>query len=229
MPHPYEAPQAPQLGHAAACPYVADTVLWLEQAVIGLNLCPFAKGVHVKGQIHYAVDLSSDTAQALLSLRSELAALAACPAQERDTTLLILPCCLPDFLDFNDFLGDADALLAEMGLEGTLQLASFHPHYQFAGTAADDVSNCTNRSPYPTVHLLREDSIDRAVEAFPEAEAIFERNMAVLEALGPQGWTALGVGAGAAARQQGAAAGRAVPSDGTPAGQGLPSVRGPQS
>lgn len=176
--------------------FIRDTVGWLERAVIGLNLCPFAKGVHVKGQIHYAVEFAQQPAAVLEALRVELAALQAADETMRDTTLLILPNALQDFLDFNDFLGEADALLEDMGLEGTLQIASFHPQFQFAGTDVDDVTNCTNRSPYPTLHLLREASIDRAVEAFPEAELIFERNMEVLEQLGPQGWAALKVGPG---------------------------------
>jgi hypothetical protein len=166
--------------------------------VIGLNLCPFAKGVHVKGQIHYAVALTEDVDEVLGLLRAELSALATMPASVRDTTLLILPHCLRDFLDFNDFLGRAEALLEEMALDGTLQIASFHPQFQFAGTDVDDVTNCTNRSPYPTLHLLREESIDRAVEVFPEAETIFERNIEVLQALGMPGWSALDVGPGAA-------------------------------
>lgn len=162
--------------------------------MIGLNLCPFAKGVHVKGQIHYVVARTEDLAEVLDLLRSELSALVGTPAEARDTTLLVLPHCLQDFLDFNDFLGSAEALLEEMDLDGTLQIASFHPQFQFAGTDMDDVTNCTNRSPYPTLHLLREESIDRAVEVFPEAETIFERNMEVLQALGMQGWSALDVG-----------------------------------
>jgi hypothetical protein len=180
---------------ASAEPFVRDTVQWLERAVIGLNLCPFAKGVHAKGQIHYAVALAGDTAQVLEVLRCELAALAATSPDARDTTLLIAPYCLHDFLEFNDFQDAAEALLEEMGLDGIFQIASFHPRFQFAGTSADDVTNCTNRSPYPTLHLLREESIDRAVEVFPEAETIFERNMEVLRELGPAGWTALNVGA----------------------------------
>ena len=112
-----------------------------------------------------------------------------------DTTLLIAPHCLPDFLDFNDFLAKADKLIAKMKLEGTIQLANFHPQYQFAGTEPDDITNFTNRAPYPTLHLLRESSIDQAVEAFPEAEAIFEVNMQTMERLGLKGWDALQVGA----------------------------------
>ena len=174
--------------------YVQDTVRWLERAVIGLNLCPFAKSVHVKGQIHYAVTLATTGEDVLAVLREELQALANAPAEVRDTTLVVVPHCLHDFLDFNDFLGDVDDVVHAMGLEGTLQVASFHPQFQFAGTDADDVTNCTNRAPYPTLHLLREASIDRAVSVFPDAEAIFERNMEVLEEMGMAGWLALDVG-----------------------------------
>ena len=177
----------------------ADTRRWLERAVIGLNLCPFAKAVHAKGQIHYAVHLAADDDAGLLDLlMAEAQALVDRPASERDTTLLMAPHTLADFLDFNDFTERAERRLARAGLEGTLQLASFHPRFQFGGTEPDDIGNATNRAPYPTLHLLREESIDRAVEAFPEAEVIFERNIETLEALGPAGWAALDVGAGAA-------------------------------
>ena len=174
--------------------YVQDTVRWLERAVIGLNLCPFAKSVHVKGQIHHVVTLATTAEDVLAALREELQGLANAPAEVRDTTLVVVPHCLHDFLDFNDFLGDVDDVVHAMGLEGTLQVASFHPQFQFAGTDADDVTNCTNRAPYPTLHLLREASIDRAVSVFPEAETIFERNMEVLEEMGMAGWLALDVG-----------------------------------
>jgi hypothetical protein len=171
-----------------------DTRVWLERAVIGLNLCPFAKSVHVKGQIHYAVS-RAQTSQALLEdLESELKDLAALDPSARDTTLLIAPDCLADFLDFNDFVALADAALVNLELDGVLQIASLHPDYQFAGTRADDITNYTNRSPYPTLHLLREDSIDRAVDAFPQAETIYERNMETMQQLGRAGWSALGVG-----------------------------------
>ena len=176
-----------------------DMVRWLERAVIGLNLCPFAKGVHAKGQIHYVVSAATDAAALAQDLRRELADLAAAPAEVRDTTLLMAPDCLQDFLEFNDFLGVAEDVLDELDLDGTLQIASFHPQFQFAGTDAGDVTNCTNRAPYPTLHLLREDSIDRAVQAYPEAEAIYERNMEVLEQLGMPGWQALDVGVSTAA------------------------------
>ncbi len=172
---------------------IADTRAWLERAVIGLNLCPFAKSVHVKGQVHYAVSRAT-TQQALLAdLLTELKDLAAIDARLRDTTLLIAPDCLPDFLDYNDFLSDADRALEQLALDGVLQIASLHPRYQFAGTVEDDITNFTNRSPYPTLHLLREDSIDRAVAVFPRPESIFEANMRTMERLGPDGWAALKV------------------------------------
>lgn len=173
---------------------IADTVRWLERAVIGLNLCPFAKGVHTKGQIHYVVSEATDARGLLEDLQRELEALAEISPEKRDTTLLMAPQCLEDFLDFNDFLELVDELVEAMDLGGILQVASFHPRFQFDGTTEDDVTNATNRAPYPTLHLLREDSIDQAVEAFPEAETIYERNMQVLGELGAQGWAALDVG-----------------------------------
>jgi uncharacterized protein len=177
---------------------VLDTKRWLERAVIGLNLCPFAKAVHVKGLIRYTVSEATTPAEFLVDLKNELNLLAnpdvASVSVAYDTTLLIAPYCLQDFLDFNDFLGKADKLIAKMKLEGTIQLANFHPQYQFAGTEPDDITNFTNRAPYPTLHLLRESSIDQAVEAFPEAEAIFEVNMQTMERLGVEGWNALEVG-----------------------------------
>jgi len=171
-----------------------DTQRWLERAVIGLNLCPFAKAVHVKGLVHFVVSEARDADALLEDLRAELDALAAVDIGVRETTLLIAPYCLGDFPDFNDFLGRADRVVRKRGLEGVMQLASFHPDYRFEGTEEADITNCTNRSPYPIVHLLREDSIDRAVESFPEAEAIYEANMETLRRLGSEGWMHLGVG-----------------------------------
>ncbi|SNS37458.1 hypothetical protein SAMN06265795_102434 [Noviherbaspirillum humi] len=170
---------------------IAATRNWLEKAVIGLNLCPFAKAVHVKDQIRYRVTHAQDLQQLSRDLQEELSLLAQSDPAKIETTLLIHPAVLNDFLDFNDFLDEADAMLDALGLSGEIQVASFHPDYQFAGTARDDISNYTNRSPYPTLHLLREASIDRAVDAYPEASAIFERNMDVLESLGKAGWDAL--------------------------------------
>ncbi len=175
---------------------IADTQRWLERAVIGLNLCPFAKSVHVKGLVHYEVSHATNPKDLLVDLIHELNGLVALDSTARDTTLLIAPDCLNDFLDFNDFLAEADQALVDLELDGVLQIASLHPQYQFAGTTADDVTNFTNRSPYPTLHLLREESIDRAVAAFPDAESIYEDNMRTMERLGLKGWAALGVGRG---------------------------------
>ncbi len=172
-----------------------DTRRWLERAVIGLNLCPFAKAVYVKDQVHLRVSPARDAADFLQDLTAELQALNAAKPEVRDTTLLIAPDCLHDFLDFNDFLAHADDALRALDLEGVLQIASFHPQYQFTGTAPDDITNFTNRAPYPTLHLLRESSIDRAVAVFPAPEAIFQTNMTTLEKLGQAGWNALAVGA----------------------------------
>ena len=162
---------------------IVETRDWLEKAVIGLNLCPFAKAVHVKGQIRWVLSDATDVEALLRQLLAELSGLAAADPALVDTTLLVHPQVLQDFPDFNDFLGIADAALEELGLDGTLQIASFHPHYRFAGTGANDVGNCSNRSPHPTLHLLRESSIDRAVAAYPEAEAIFETNIATLRGM----------------------------------------------
>lgn len=174
--------------------HVRDTRRWLERAVIGLNLCPFAKAAYVKDGVHYAVSGATDPDEVLAEFRAELDALAAIDPQVRETTLLIVPRCLQDFHAFNEFIGRAERALRKRRLEGTIQLASFHPRFQFAGTTEDDITNFTNRSPYPIVHLLRESSIDRAVEAFPHAEAIYETNMETLRRIGIEGWNALQVG-----------------------------------
>jgi len=173
---------------------LAATRRWVEQAVIGLNLCPFAKAVYVKEQVRYVVS-SATTPEALLEqLMDELQMLSDTDAAKVDTTLLIHPFVLTDFLDYNEFLDVADAAIEDMALEGELQVASFHPDYQFADTDINDIENFTNRSPYPILQLLREESIERAVDAFPEAEEIFEKNIATMEKLGHDGWDALHVG-----------------------------------
>ena len=174
---------------------IQDTRNWLERAVIGLNLCPFAKAVYVKEQVHYAVSAAQDDDALLADLQVELERLAEADPAKIDTSLLIVPHHLADFLDFNDFLAHADALLVALDLDEDYQIADFHPRYQFGGTNPDEMGNFTNRSPYPTLHLLREDSIDKAVEAFPEADAIFGANIQTLETLGQAGWDALAVGA----------------------------------
>lgn len=178
----------------------ADMRRWLERAVIGLNLCPFAKAVHVRQQIHWACYPSADEAGLLDALLQEAESLVALDPSQRDTTLLMAPNTLSDFLDFNDFTVRAERRLARAGFDGVLQLASFHPQFQFGGSEPGDIANATNRAPYPTLHLLREDSVSRAVDAFPEAEAIFERNIETLESLGAAGWAALDVGPGGAKR-----------------------------
>jgi hypothetical protein len=180
---------------ADAARAVDDTRRWLERAVVGLNLCPFAKAVLVKQQVHFCASEAQDAAGVLDDFARELDALVALPAQERDTTLLVLPHAFADFLDFHDLTQRAERLVRKRGLEGVVQVASFHPRFVFAGTGEDDITNYTNRSPWPTLHLLREESIDRAVAAFPDASAIYEANMATLRRLGPEGWRALDVGA----------------------------------
>jgi len=172
-------------------PALTQTRAWVEHAVIGLNLCPFAKAPQVKGLVRYVQSEATDPAGLLSDLMEELQRLAKAPPERLETTLLVHPQVFTDFADFNDFLSVAEDTVADLGLEGVIQVASFHPDYRFEGTAADDITNATNRSPYPTLHLIREDSIDRAVAAFPEAETIYEANMATMERLGPQGWASL--------------------------------------
>jgi hypothetical protein len=170
---------------------IAATREWLEKAVIGLNLCPFAKAVVVKNQVRFVVSHAPHLDGLLEDLDRELDFLAAADPEAVNTTLLILPALLPDFLDFNNFMQLAEAAVGEHGLEGVIQIASFHPAFQFEGTDADDIGNFTNRAPFPTLHLLREASIERAVAAFPEAETIYERNIETLKALGHAGWQGL--------------------------------------
>jgi len=176
---------------AIAADVVASTQRWLEAAVIGLNLCPFAKAVHVKRQIRYAVTAATDAEGLLAELRRELERLGRADPEVLETTLLVHPRVLTGFIDYRFFLPKADALVRKLGLEGELQVASFHPDYEFADSAPDDVANCTNRSPHPMLHLLRERSIERAVAAFPDASRIYERNIETLRALGHAGWRRL--------------------------------------
>jgi len=170
---------------------VADTQRWLERAVIGLNLCPFAKAVHVKKQIRYVVSSATTPEELMDDLIRELELLAETASEKIETTLLIHPYVLTDFLDYNDFLDVADEALEELDLAGELQIASMHPHYQFADTEPDDIDNYTNRSPYPTLHLLRESSVAQAVMAFPEADKIFDKNIETMRRLGHEGWDKL--------------------------------------
>jgi hypothetical protein len=172
---------------------IEDTRRWVQRAVIGLNLCPFAKSVEVKQQVRYVVSHASRPKPLLADLKHELLALVAADPAVLDTILLVAPDSFAEFLDFNAWLERADRLLVDLELDGVLQIASLHPQYQFAGTEPDDITNFTNRAPYPTLHLLREASVDRAVAAFPNAESIFETNMQTMQDLGPEGWAALGV------------------------------------
>ena len=175
----------------AAGAALAETRAWLERAVVGLNLCPFAKAPLVKGQIRFVLCEANRTDTLLDVLCEQLHGLAQADPDAIETTLVIHPNVLLDFEEFNDFLDAADAAVERLGYEGVIQVASFHPRYRFAGTDEDDIGNASNRSPYPTLHLLREASIERAVAAFPEAETIFEANISTLEALGSEGWAAL--------------------------------------
>ncbi|KCV66704.1 PF07209 family protein [Bordetella bronchiseptica 99-R-0433] len=176
-----------QTGEAVA----AEVRLWVDKAVIGLNLCPFAKAVQVRGQVRYAVSDATEAQGVLTDLEDELMRLSQADPQEIDTTLLILPDALDDFYDFNDFEDLSDRLLKRMRLVGELQVATFHPRFQFAETDPDDIENYTNRSPYPILHLLREASIDKAVEAFPDAAEIYEKNIETMRELGEDGWRKL--------------------------------------
>lgn len=166
---------------------------WLEKAVIGLNLCPFAKAPHVKNLVRISVSQARHLDGFLEDLDRELQLLGDTPADELETTLLVHPTLFPDFDTFNQMLDIADAAVVDNGLEGIVQIAPFHPDFQFEGTDSDDIGNYTNRSPYPTLHLIREDSIAKAAQAFPDASAIFERNIALLEEMGHEGWDKLDI------------------------------------
>ena len=173
---------------------IAHTQRWLERAVIALNLCPFAKAVHLKGQIRWVLSTARNTQTLARELAREMLHLADVDPAITDTSLIVHPWVLQDFADYNEFLDVADELIESLALTGVLQVASFHPDYCFADSEdddGDDIANFSNRSPYPMLHLLREDSVERAVAAFPEPEAIFERNIATLRALGPGGWRKL--------------------------------------
>jgi hypothetical protein len=165
---------------------IAETTDWIERVVIGLGLCPFANAVKKEKLIRYRVTDAATEAELLVVLEQELLTLVSADPQLIDTTLLIHPFVLGEFLDYNDFLADADDKLQELALEGELQIASFHPDYGFAGAPATDPGNYSNRSPYPMLHLLREASVSRAVAAFPDASSIYERNVATLRGLAPE-------------------------------------------
>ncbi|MGH8796543.1 MAG: DUF1415 domain-containing protein [Caldimonas sp.] len=170
---------------------IAQTQAWVERAVIGLNLCPFAKAAQQRGRVRIVHNGATDAEALLGAFCDEARLLSATPAEQIETILLIHPGVLADFDDYNDFLDIAEGALDALGCAGVLQVASFHPHYRFAGTAADAIDNATNRSPWPILQLLREASVTAAALAFPDSATIYEANIATLRALGLSGWAAL--------------------------------------
>ena len=170
---------------------VAATRAWLQNVVIGLQLCPFAAAPHLNDRVRYRVSLQRSGVGLLEELIDELQALQDADPLACETTLLIHPHALTDFLDYNDFLDECDAAVKALGLDGELQVAGFHPLYQFAGSGVHDIENCTNRSPYPMLHLLRESSVERAVANYPDIDEIGPRNMETLRRLGHEGWRRL--------------------------------------
>jgi uncharacterized protein len=170
---------------------INQTRAWVERAVVGLNLCPFAKAPLVKNQIRFVVCESDHPNVLMKTLSAQMQQLVWADAQTLETTLIIHPHVLQDFADFVDFLAAAEAELIDSGHSGTLQIASFHPHYQFEGTELHDLSNATNQSPYPTLHVLRENSVERAVAAMPNPQTIVQANINTLQTLGEDGWQRL--------------------------------------
>jgi hypothetical protein len=170
---------------------IAATRRWLERSVIGLNLCPFAESVYRGNRVRFIVSEQRSARELLEELRAELTGLQAADPRRCETTLLIHPWVLADFIEYNDFLEVCEATVVELGLEGELQVASFHPQYRFEGTQSEDIENYTNRSPYPMLHLLREASIERAIAALPDTEQIYLRNIRTLRDLGHEGWRRL--------------------------------------
>ena len=176
---------------ASADEIIAATQSWLEKAVIGLNLCPFAKAVHVHHRVRYSVSHAQSIAALREDLARELDALHAADPHTCETTLLIHPFVLTDFIEYNLFLPRAEATASQLGYAAEFQIASFHPQYQFSDAEPDAIENYTNRSPYPMLHLLRESSVAHAVAAFPDASDIYEKNRETLRRLGHAGWACL--------------------------------------
>ncbi len=172
-------------------PYLADTMRWLERAVIGLNLCPFARAPHVQGKLRVRVSHARNTDTLLDDLCGELQSLNALTPDECETGLLVHPFVLGDFLDYNDFLDVADAAVQTLQLDGVWQVASFHPDYQFADSEPGAIENFSNRSPWPTLHLLREASVERAMNSMTDTESIYRHNIETLRRLGHAGWNKL--------------------------------------
>ncbi len=172
---------------------IANTKAWLEKAVIGLNLCPFAKAVYIKNQIRITVSHAKHLDAFLEDIDREFDYLKNCEQAETETSLLVHASLFDDFFIFNDMLDIVDDMIVEHGVEGVWQIAPFHPRFQFEGTDENDIGNYTNRSPYPTLHFIREDGIADAMKNFPDAATIFERNIEKLQAMGHEGWDALGL------------------------------------
>lgn len=177
--------------HPAEHTIIAHTRRWIEQVVIGLNLCPFARAPFASGKVRFVV-CSTDQPEILrAALQTELRFLSSTDPCDVPTTLLIHPNILNEFLDYNDFLDSADALIEADGYTGEFQIASFHPHYRFAGTTADAAENYTNRSPYPALHLLREADLEAAIGRYGPTQNIPQNNIRTLNALGAEHMRAL--------------------------------------
>lgn len=173
-------------------PIITAVRQWVESFVVAMNLCPFAKRELLKERVRFVSTPAASEEALLVALQEELLLMEADAAIE--TTLLIHAQVLQDFYDFNDFLDIADRLLVQMGLDGVYQIASFHPDYQFGGTQPDDAENYTNRSPYPVLHILREDSLEHAIAGYPDVDDIPERNIALMNELGRDKLQALWAG-----------------------------------
>ena len=184
---------SPTGNHPDDSPELAMTARWLDRAVIGLGLCPFARPVRERQQIRMRLSTTRDPAELLRQLHDELLLLARVDPSVVETSLLVHPHVLQDFLDYNDFLEPAEQLLEELELDGVIQIASFHPGYRFADSFPGDIENYSNRSPYPTLHLLREASVSAAIDAYGDTDRIIERNQQRLRALGLTGWRQLGL------------------------------------
>jgi hypothetical protein len=176
---------------------LAATRAWVERAVIGLGLCPYARAAQASGRVRYVCSTAADAAELLADFAAEVGHLRAASPGSVETSLLVHPWALAEFDAYNDFLDVADAALSALGARGVLQVASFHPRYRFAGSDADDVANATNRSPYPMLQLLREATVSAAVDAGADGEAIAAANVARLRRLGERRWRALMAGCAA--------------------------------
>ncbi len=170
--------------NAASNSVINSCRCWIERVVIGFNLCPFARKPYAAEQIRYAVSSAKTPAALLIDLQQELEALRQSKSEQNETTVLIHPYVLQDFFDYNDFLGIADMFLEQNGYADEFQIASLHPDYQFVDTEKEDAENYTNRSPYPMLHLLREQSVENALCNTRNPELIPEQNIKTMEKIG---------------------------------------------